>query len=151
MRISQIADVHIIANTGAICRKIIITKNFDGIVPPHSRSQDQGDQMCFGLMHFSQFATWIGPCRVEVTQHNVPNSVPSFCIAQHLLNNKLRIAIWIDGPLWMGFGQGETRRDAVNCARTRKYNALAAGADTSLEQVRGATDVVSIVVERLGG
>ena len=53
MRISQVANMHVVPNARAVSRRVIIAKNLEGLLPAHGREQYLRDQMLFGVMQFA--------------------------------------------------------------------------------------------------
>jgi hypothetical protein len=61
MGLTQIGDVHIVSDEGAIRRVLIAPKHADVEPTPRSRLQHQRNQVRFGLVALAQLPFWVSP------------------------------------------------------------------------------------------
>ncbi len=89
MRIDQIANVHIVTNTGAIWRVVIRAKDRQRGAFAVNRIEHQRDQMRLGLVKLTHLGLGISASNVKVTKYNAFHPVRGFEILKNILNRAL--------------------------------------------------------------
>src|SRR3984885_15770696 len=93
VRIGQVADVNIVADAGAIRRRIVLAEDLDALSAPQGYVEDQRDEVRFRLMRLT--ASLYRACDVEITEAGIAQTVDSVHPRQHVLYQPLALAIGI--------------------------------------------------------
>jgi len=131
VRIGQIVHMNVVANAGAIRRRVV------GAVDPQLWSvrggsgKRQWNQMSFRIVELANFAAFVGPGGVEITETHRAQSVSAAVSLQRVFKKKFRCAVGIHrfarGPL----GNRTLFGDAVHSAAGGKHEAANAGVQRS--------------------
>ena len=91
MRLRQVRDVNIVADTRTIGRIIIVAEDFD--VGPFALSdlQNERDQMAFGVVVLAAFQT--GACRIKVTKCNITETFDPVQPVEVTFDHRLGFAV----------------------------------------------------------
>ncbi len=87
--VGEIADMHVVADAGAVGRRIVVAENVDRRLAAHGGEQDQRNEVGFGVVALPDLAVRVGACRVEVAQRHMPDAARRFGIPQHPLDHEL--------------------------------------------------------------
>ena len=117
MRFREVAHVHVVANRGAVGRRVVGAEDLDMLAPSLRRFDRARDEMRFRLVCLADVAVAIGAGRVEVAQRHVTEGMRLAVPVQHPLDEALGFAIRIDRHLRMIFVDGRGARRAVGRAR----------------------------------
>ena len=61
--VGEIADVHVVADAGAVGRRIVVAENVDRRLAAHGREQDERNEVRLGVMALADLAVRIGARR----------------------------------------------------------------------------------------
>jgi len=137
----QVADVDEVADAGAVRRGVVVAENLDGL-PRRGRSQQEWDQMRFGLVRLAQLVLRLRAARIEVAQRHAAQPAVVIELTQDLLDDGLRLPVRAD---WREPGVLRNRnllRIAVHRGGRRKHQAANSGARHRFEQRHRASHVV---------
>ena len=101
--IGEITHMNVIAHTGAVCGRIIITKNGEGFAFPDGRLEQERDRVRFRNVTFADFTVRIRACSVELAQRDVRQRESRGAFPQHLFTNLFSGAVRINRHIGGGF------------------------------------------------
>ena len=114
--IGQITDMDVVADAGAIRRRIVIPEDLQiGTLAAH-HIEHQRDQMGFRLMVLAQITGRISTGRIEIAEDHARQAIGATEIVQQLLHHPLAAPIGIDRLLRMLLGDRHLLRHAVGGA-----------------------------------
>src|SRR5258706_4385335 len=112
MCLGNIQDVHVIADAGAVRRRIVVAKNFDVRCSALDGLQEAGNQMGFDAASFSALRRGAGD--IEIAKRNVVESGVFAVVGEDIFKGEFGFAVRIHGRLGMILGDGEDGRLTVN-------------------------------------
>ena len=149
VRIGQVVHMNVVANTGAIRRRVV------GAVDPQRWSvrggggERQWNQMSFRIVELANFAAFVGPGGVEITETHRAQSVSAAVSLQRVFKKKFRCAVGIHrfarGPL----GDRTLFGDAVHSAAGGEHEAANTGVQRGVQQGERAENVVPEIFARV--
>ena len=137
----------IVADAGAVARGIIVAKDGHMVALAVRDLQDDGDEVCFGVMGLADLARHMCAAGVEVAQRDKMNPVRNESPVEHPLHRQFRIAIAVRRPRRVGFENRHSLRLAVGGRRGREDDVLDAVLDHALEHRPRAAEVIIIILE----
>src|SRR4051794_39994157 len=105
--------MYIIADTGAVRRRIVVAKNRDLLPLPKSYLEDDRNEMRLRRMVFSQVTIRAGARRVEVPKRRVAQAISLGVIGQRSFDDQFAETIGINRKLRLVFGDGDPLGSAV--------------------------------------
>src|SRR5262249_25160750 len=149
MRLGQVIDVYVIADAGAVRRRVVGAEDFDGRALAHRGLNHQRDQVRLGVVVLADGTVRAGAGGVEVAQGGVAQVVSRGEIVQRSLDGQLGAPIRVDRPLRLVLGDRYFLRQAVGSASAGKNETLNAMSPDGVEQVDGIDEVVEVILGRL--
>ena len=101
MRLGEIADVDVVAQAGAVGRRIILPEHAERR-PAVGGANRERDQVKLGRMIFANRAIGMRARRVEIPQRDPANAVRPFDVRQRLFDRQLGLAVGVDRLLAFG-------------------------------------------------
>ena len=131
----------VVADAGAVARRVILPEDLDALAPSQRHVQDQGDQVRFRFMRFA--ISFDGAGHVEVAQAGVAKPVNAVEPAQHVLHQQLALAVRV-GRLKLRIFQ-DRRTDRLTVARRRRaeHQAVVPGGQHGLQQRERSRGVIA--------
>jgi hypothetical protein len=114
VRICDVVDMNRVAHAGAVQCVVIFAKNTNR----RSRArglEDEENKVSFGIVHLANFAVRVCT-RIKIAQCDPRRAASNIQIREQPLNEKLRMALRIDGMPRIFFRYGNTFWDAVDGA-----------------------------------
>ena len=116
MSVGEIADMDVIADRGAVRRRIVRPEDGSSVGTAHRGFDNQRYQMSFGRMLFANFAPWIRSSRIEIAQAHRPQAMRFAIPAQDLFHEQFGLAIGVHRVLRMMLRNRHILRHAVSGA-----------------------------------
>ncbi len=143
VRVGQVLDMDIVADGGAVGRRIVGAEDVDGGAPPERGLQHERDEVGLGLVLLADLALGIGAGGVEIAQRRVAQAPRGPEPVQHALDHQLRFAIGVDRALRRVLGDRHLVRQAIGRAGRGKDDMPHARLAHRLEQRQAVGDVVA--------
>src|SRR5450759_3835429 len=145
MRAREIADMDVVADAGAVRRRIVGAEHVDLGPLAERRFAGDLDQMgrCRARLPGAQLR--IGAGDVEVAQHHEAQPIGRAGIVQHDLRHQLRAAVRRDQRRRRILAQRYLLCIAIDCCGGREDELLHAGLDGDVEQSAGIHGVVAVI------
>jgi len=143
--VCEVCDVDVVTDAGAVGRRIVGAENLDAVPLAQGRLQDQGDEVCFRCVVFTNGAASIGPGGIEVAQGHVAQAIGPAELGQHGFDHELGLAVDIGRMVGHVFGDRRLFRFAVNGGRRREDEVFDAGPAYSFQEAVRADDVVVVI------
>ena len=149
MRISEVADMDIIAHPGAV-RRVIVGAIYRYMAAlPHRRFHRDLDEVGGARSRLAGAALRVGARDIEVAERAVIDRVRSRDIGEHPLRHELGPAIRINGLRRRGFRDRDLLGDAVSGSGRGKDEMPHASMDGALEKRPAFGCVVMIIFKRI--
>ncbi len=146
----EIADMDVIADAGAVGGWVVVTKKLDGLAG-YGGSEQEGDQVGFGLMLLAQVGFGLGCAGVEVAEDHAAEASVAVEIGEDALDHGFRFSIGADGGEGRILGDGRFFRIAVDGGGGGKNQALHIGSGHGFEKRERSAEVVGEVELGLAG
>ena len=101
MGLAQVADMHIVADAGAIGCVVVAPVHRNMRSPARGHLQHQRDQVGFRLVALADATQRIGSGRIEVAQADRAQPIGPVAVGQNLLDHALAVAVGVDRHLRM--------------------------------------------------
>src|SRR6266404_1740560 len=101
MGFGNIQHMDVIADAGAVGRRIVVAKNFDVRGCGLNGLQDARNQMRFGAASFSALSR--SASDIEIAKRNITEAGIFAVIGEDVFKGEFGFAVWIDGRLGMVF------------------------------------------------
>lgn len=146
--LSQVGDVNIVANAGAVGSRVITAQNID--VGPFSEGhlEDQRNQVGFNPVVLPEFVTCSGS--VEVPERDELQPVQLMVPAKDLFKHQFGFAVRVDGPLRETLIHWNLVRWSVRGAGGTKDEFPNPGGHGRIRQVDGVAYIVPKILGRIG-
>src|SRR5262252_4217044 len=108
----QVADMNVVAQAGAIRRRIVVAEHLKPRAPGR-RVDRSRDDVNLRRMIFADFAVGIGTRGVEIAKRHEVNAVRALEMRERSLDGQLGFAIAVDGTLRMRLGDRSLDRLTV--------------------------------------
>ena len=115
--ISQIVDIDVVADRGAIRRRIIGPIDFDVGALAESCLDNQGNQVSLGVVVFSQLTFRISARSVEIAQRHPLSAIADTVPLDRPLHGELAFAVGVYRLLWVIFRDRHPFRRSIHCSR----------------------------------
>src|ERR1700720_4503841 len=116
MRLGQVADVDVIAHTGAVGSGVFVAENIEGRPLAADGFKRRGDQVRFRTVYLADGSGFVGPGSVEVTKTNITQLVGGTVGLEGLLKNQFGDAVGIYRDARQVLGDGHSCRGTVDGA-----------------------------------
>ena len=150
MGLSQVGDMDIIPDAGAVLGGIVVAKHADRLSLSQGHLENDGDQMGLRIVGLADLAGDMGTAGVEVAQGHVFQAVGLGNPAHHVLHGQLGLAVAVGGHSTVVLQDGHPLRLTVGGGGGREYDLVHAVGHHGLEEHHGAVEVVVIVLQRIG-
>ena len=110
------------SNTGAIGSWVIVAKNEDLVALPQRHLQNEGNDMGFGSVVFTNRTVLGSAGGIEVSQGRIAPIIGVRVVLQELLENEFAEPVWIDGDAGLLFresGLVPVRHRLPSCSKKR--------------------------------
>lgn len=91
--VGEIGDVDVIADAGAVFRRVIRAEDGDMVAYALRRFQNERDEMRLRIVIFADGAALCRPGRIEIAERDVAKAVSGGEIGEHMLNDEFRAAV----------------------------------------------------------
>jgi hypothetical protein len=142
MGIGDVEDVDVVADAGAVGRRVIGTEDFEMRNDAEGGVENFGDEMSFDAMGFAAFCGSAGG--VEIAKSGVMKAGIGAIVGKEFLEAKFGFAVGVDGIFGVVFGDGDGVRFAVSGSGRRENEFFYAVASYSVEEIDAAGDICGI-------
>src|SRR4029453_6373336 len=126
MRVSQVADVNVVPEAGAIGGRVILTEYFERR-PAVRGANGQRNQMDLRIVVFANLSARVGTRGVEVAQRDPLQSERALEMWQRPLDREFRFTVRVGGMLLERLDDWHRRRLTVNRAGRGEHESANAG------------------------
>src|SRR4051812_40847542 len=135
MRFCQIRNVNVVADAGAVRRRVIRAKNRDIASSPKSCIEYQRNEMSLHCMIFTDVAARVCACSIEVSQRQVLETVLVVRPLQRVLELQFGFSVRADWMLWRIFPDRNCSGFTVSGACGREDESLHPGAFHRVQEI----------------
>jgi len=146
VRIGNVEDVNVIADAGAIGRRVIGAEDFELGNDSQGGIENERDEMCFDAMGFATFGRGAGG--VEIAEGGVVEAGVGAIVGEDFLEAEFGFAVGVDGIFRVIFGDGDGVGFAVGGGGGGEYEFFHPVARHRIKKIDAAGNIGS--VERAG-
>ena len=150
VRRGEIGGVHVVANAGAVGRRVVGAEDLQRIHPALSDPQHQRNEVGLGIVVLAVRTVGVGAGGVEVAKQREPESVGLREVADHPLDGELGPGVGAAGHLLGLLAHGHLGVEAVGRTRAREEHPVDVRLAHRRQQAERADDVVAVVVVGVG-
>ena len=143
MRVAEVVDVDVVADRGAVRRRVVGPEDLDVGIDAERRPEDVRDQMGLGIVVLARAVARAGD--VEVAQAHRADLVGGAEVADHVVDRQLRRAVRVRRARRRGLGDRDLVGLAVDRAGRGEDEPLHGRVPHRLEQVQRSADVRAVI------
>ncbi len=149
VRVGEVIDVDVVANAGSIGCVVVGSKDGEGWAQTLDGLQDNGDEVGFGAVVFTNRAIIGGTRCVEVAQEDTLKTIGAVAVLADAFQHELGAAVGVDGVLLLRLGDGDLGGHAIGRAGGGEDKLFRSGQHHGTKQGQWAGDVVFVILERV--
>ena len=143
---AQIADVHVVADAGAVGGAVVLSEHRDVGPFSCSRLQHQRNQVGFWFVPLTQLPLRISASGVEIAQADRLEPVGPVVVLKGLFDHQLAAAVRVDRPFGVVFADLVALRITKHRSRRGKNETLNACRCHGIQQGQRVCEVVAVVL-----